>query len=240
MELLTSKLHSVLWRLGLSPLLIDRWSGTRRRLKSSGPVVALTFDDGPDPGSTPLILEVLERTGVKASFFMVGDRARAHPDLARNIASAGHAVGSHSLTHADISTLSWRGAYGEYRDGRRALEEILGAPQRLFRPPRGFLSVPTGMMARILGLRLWLWSNDGEDWKPGVTDEDILASIGDVGPGDVILLHDAPEVEPPGRPRLATAAALERLIRVLSDRGLEPVALSPHSRGIWRTRSPRR
>lgn len=189
--------------------------------------VALTFDDGPDPVHTPLVLDELARLGVRATFFVVGGRARQHPRLVRRMLDEGHAVGSHSATHPDPWTLGTRELVDEYRTGRAHVEEVAGRPMDLFRPPKGHLDVSGALAVRIARLRPWLWTLDPEDWRPGVTADELVARLSTLEPGAVVLLHDGLEspLEASALDRTSTVAALDPVVRSIRDRGLHPVTL---------------
>ena len=108
----------------------------RRCAGGSRPRVALTFDDGPHPQDTPAILEILDGAGVRATFFFIGRKARAHPDLVRRAALAGHEVGNHSDTHPWWFSLAGPGRIRrEIEEAGRTLEALTGHPVRFFRPP---------------------------------------------------------------------------------------------------------
>ena len=125
--------------------------GSVIRVSTAEPAIALTFDDGPHPEDTPRLLDVLERHGAKATFFVVGKSARDHPDLIERIAGAGHALGNHTWDHLSMPSLT-----GRFR--RRQLawtEEVLGSHSSgLFRPPYGEQSLGSRLDAARLGLRL--------------------------------------------------------------------------------------
>lgn len=209
----------------LSWLLKDAVGGVGRRVGSG--TVALTFDDGPHPSSTGRILDVLADSGVPATFFCVGRNARAHPDLVQRALAEGHTVGSHSLTHPHPAETPHGDLVREYRDGRRAVAEVVGDAVRVFRPPHGHLTLRSSEMVRRLGLSPWLWSVDPQDWRPGVTAAEILSVAGSADSGDVVLFHDW--VEQPWAPealdRSATVEALPEVIRRIAGRGLRFVAL---------------
>ena len=114
------------------------------------PVVALTFDDGPDPETTPAVLELLARAGARATFFMLVDRAEAHPELVSETVGAGHEVGLHGLDHTRLTTLPPTEVYRRLRDGRDRLSRLVGAPIRLFRAPHGAQRVATVAAARAV------------------------------------------------------------------------------------------
>jgi peptidoglycan/xylan/chitin deacetylase (PgdA/CDA1 family) len=199
---------------------IDAIAQVHRRVSDGS--VALTFDDGPRPGSTDLVLDILAELGVSATFFCVGKNVLAYPDLARRIRASGHAVGSHSFTHPDPEKTALPALARDYVRGRQALVEVLGEDTGLFRPPRGHLNVASAALVRRLGLRPWLWSLNPEDWRAGAVQVDIEASAGQATAGDVVLLHDW--IEQPWAPealnRSATIDALVEIVSQVRERGL--------------------
>lgn len=208
-------------RQRLTGRLLDGVGGVRRR-RDDG-YVSLTFDDGPHIGTTDLVLDMLNELKVRATFFCVGGNARAHPELLRRMASEGHTVGSHSLTHPYLEQLGQRAIYYEFAAGRREVETALGSPSRLFRPPHGHVQLSTAPLSRSLRLRTWLWSVDPEDWRPGAVSAEIAGTAGRARSRDVILLHDW--VEQPEAPealdRSATLDALPSIVSTLRGSGLE-------------------
>jgi peptidoglycan/xylan/chitin deacetylase (PgdA/CDA1 family) len=184
--------------------------------------VALTFDDGPHPESTPRVLDRLAELGVVATFFCVGRNATAHPEIVRRALAEGHAVGSHSRTHPHPAELRIGPLTGEYRDGRSAVSAAVGQQVTLFRPPHGHLTPLSAGMLRRQALHPWLWTVDPTDWRPGVTAAEVAAVGTSAVSGDVVLLHDW--VEQPWAPealdRSATIEALPAIVRSVRDRGL--------------------
>jgi len=173
----------------------------------------LTFDDGPDPRFTPLVLDALRELAVTATFYCVGRRALAWPELVRRIAAEGHTVGSHTMTHPDLSTLDPFEAIGDVRRGRRAVERALGAPVRRFRAPFGRLGTPGRIALAVCRLEHDGWDVDPEDWRPDATAEAIAAALRAAGAEDVVLLHDGAErpVDPRSLDRSQTVGALRLL-----------------------------
>jgi peptidoglycan/xylan/chitin deacetylase (PgdA/CDA1 family) len=210
---------------GARSSVVERVAGARRRTTPGG--VALTFDDGPHPSSTPSVLDVLAERGVHATFFCVGRNARAYPELVTRIRAEGHAIGSHSLTHPNPARTRHSRLRAEYREGRDAVTEVLGADTTLFRPPHGHLGLRSATMVRHQGLAPWLWSVDPGDWRPSVTPGHIAAVAGMADSGDVVLMHDW--VEEPWAPsaldRSATITALPTIIDRIRERGLALTAL---------------
>jgi peptidoglycan-N-acetylglucosamine deacetylase len=176
--------------------------------------VVLTFDDGPDPRFTPLVLDVLAAAGVRATFFCVGRRALASPDIVRRAAAEGHAIGSHTLTHADLSALGPRAALAEVRRGRAAVADALGAPVDRFRAPFGRLG-PSGRLALLVaGLRHEGWDVDPADYRSDVSATTIAAAIRGAAPAAVVLLHDGVEspLDSACLDRTATVEALRLIL----------------------------
>ena len=157
-------------------------------VETTEPLVALTFDDGPDPTSTPQVLRMLERYGAQATFFMVGAAAHRHPDLVRQVAEAGHAIGNHSWDHASLNAISGRQRRTQLRWCQRVIRPYA---QRLFRPPYGHQHVASHLDARLLGFQVVGWSLDVTDWlerDPAV----MVAGLREgVEPGSIVLLHDS-------------------------------------------------
>lgn len=126
--------------------------------------VALTFDDGPDPASTPLFLDALDAAGVKATFFLLGEMVAKAPWLARQIADSGHEIGLHGWAHRAHIALSPAKTLRDLRQGRDEVASAIGAAPRWYRPPYGVATAATFAACRRLGLRPVLWSAWGRDW----------------------------------------------------------------------------
>jgi peptidoglycan/xylan/chitin deacetylase (PgdA/CDA1 family) len=172
------------------------------------------------------VLELLASLDVVATFFVVGARVERHPALVRRILASGHALGSHSHTHAK----PWErdgDVLADYAAGRAALERVTGGPVRLFRPPYGWLDARSAWWIRRHAPSAWLWSVDPEDWRADATAAGIVRSADGLGPGDVMLLHDGVEGPPGevGQHREHTVAALAPIVERARARGLEFVRL---------------
>ena len=176
--------------------------------------VALTFDDGPDPIYTPMVLDVLARRGVRATFFAVGEAAARHPRLVRRIRDEGHTIGSHTRSHPDMWTLSPLDVRRQYLEGRAMVEEAAEMEVLLVRPPKGWLDVRSGWTLRSAGMRPVLWNACTDDWEPGATVASILEAVDPIPADAIVLLHDGiqrPEA-PAALDRSATVAALDGLV----------------------------
>lgn len=194
-----------------------------RALAHRGPrLAALTFDDGPSPVWTPQVLDVLARKDVAATFFVVGNQARAHPDLVRRTLAEGHHLAVHTMSHPVLPSLGADAQRREIGGSVAVVDDIVGPGHvRCFRPPYGSHNATTDRIAAELGLATILWSRDGRDWaSPGI--EAIVADNLDTrydGGRAVLLLHDG------GMQRAQTVAALPRLIDELRGRGYEFVQI---------------
>jgi peptidoglycan-N-acetylglucosamine deacetylase len=161
-----------------------------RTLPATG--VALTFDDGPHPEGTPAVLEVLARTGARATFFVIGEQVRRRPEMLARTVKAGHAVALHGYRHRLQPRLSAAAVAEDLARGVAAIEDAIGITPAWHRPPFGIYS-PAGLRAaRAAGLEPLLWSRWGRDWRKWTTPGAIAArATRSVIGGDVILLHDA-------------------------------------------------
>lgn len=188
------------------------------RTLPGAPGVALTFDDGPHPVGTPAVLDALDRAGARATFFMVGEQVARRPAVAAEVLARGHAIALHGHTHRCQMRLRPATVEDDMRRGRAAIEDATGITPRWHRPPYGLYS-PAGLAAaRAAGMRPLLWSRWGKDWRRFTSPDRIAARVTDhLGPGDVILLHDA-DFYSARDSHLRTARALERILTVLKMR----------------------
>jgi peptidoglycan-N-acetylglucosamine deacetylase len=194
----------------------------RRKLEGAAPAIALTFDDGPDPVYTPQVLDILAEHGVVATFFLVGSSARAHPGVVQRIRREGHRIGSHSWSHPVPFETAWPALLVDYMRGRRAVEATSGEATSLFRPPRGEVDGRGALTMAALRLEPWLWTVDPEDWRPGISTEEVVSGARDLTNGDVVLLHDglARPPSPQAKDRSATVRAVPAIIGLARERGL--------------------
>ena len=215
--LVTSLSVAFLYRLCKSPF--SQWAGpVSTRVHGKEKLLALTFDDGPGP-DTLRLLDVLERYGVKATFFLIGKQVRRRPEVARRLVDHGHALGNHSDSHSVFRMLT--SPHRELQRCSKAILEATGVSPELFRPPRGFRTPWILRAARRLGLSTVQWTLNSQDYaKPGV-DALVESVLSQVSPGYIVLLHDGPE------DRGQTVEAVERLIVSLQNSGYRFVPLEP-------------
>jgi peptidoglycan/xylan/chitin deacetylase (PgdA/CDA1 family) len=193
---------------------------TLPRTLPSAPGVALTFDDGPHPEGTPMILDRRARHRATATFFVVGEQVRRRPALLARVRAQGHQVALHGDRHRLQLRLGRGALFDDLQRGMAAIEDALGEPPRLHRPPYGIYSAPGLVAARAAGLTPLLWSRWGKDWRPLTTPARIAGrAMRGLLPGDVILLHDADFYSSRGSHR-RTAAAVEIMLAELSARKL--------------------
>ena len=197
-------------------------------------LLALTFDDGPDPRWTPAILDVLKRENVPATFFIIGKNGQAYPDLVRRIVNEGHEIGNHTYTHPNLGEMPLPITEFELNATQRLIESLVGRSTVLFRPPYFGdaeadkpQEVEPAILAQKLGYVMVGVRIDPDDWQLPVTPSQIVNRTVDRAidnnpetRGQVILLHDA------GGDRSATVAALPTLIHDLKARGYRFVAVS--------------
>jgi peptidoglycan/xylan/chitin deacetylase (PgdA/CDA1 family) len=205
----------------VAPAVADRL-GLPRTVPHSA-AVALTFDDGPHPEGTPAILALLASANIAATFFLIGEQVERRPELAAEIAAAGHAVGLHGYRHRCQLRLTRRAIVEDYRRGAAAVQAATGRAPELHRPPYGIYSGTGLAAARASGLRPLLWSKWGRDWRKFTTPERITArATTGIAGGDVILLHDGDFYSSRGSHR-RTAKALPMVIAELRRRELGTV-----------------
>jgi peptidoglycan-N-acetylglucosamine deacetylase len=184
--------------------------------------VALTFDDGPDPGATPRLLRLLDARDIRATFFLIGERAVRHPDVVRAIAAAGHEIGNHTWRHRNAWLLPPAAAAREITEGARILGDILGRPPHLYRPPWGIVNAAALATVRRLGLVTVLWSVQHEGLRPRSPAVQLRHVADRLHDGAIVDLHDAPGL--PGAPE-RLLATMPGLLDVLEARGYAAVSV---------------
>ncbi|MHB8463332.1 MAG: polysaccharide deacetylase family protein [Acidimicrobiales bacterium] len=190
--------------------------------------VALTFDDGPDPASTPAILAMLDRLGWRATFFCLGSMAEAAPSLLEEMVAAGHEIGVHGYIHEGAIRRSPRALTDDVTRTRDVLRAATGVEPYWYRPPYGELSLGSFAAARRTRLRLVLWSAWGRDWRAEATPASVVADLArGVLDGGTMLLHDSDCTSTPSSWRM-TVAALPLLADHLATRGLRVGTLAEH------------
>ena len=193
-----------------------------RKISTHKKVVALTFDDGPSAKFTPVIMDVLWKYQVKATFFVIGYRAEKFPELIAMEINHHFQVGNHSFQHKIMTGNSQSDIYKEMMNAQHAIESAAGhKPQpRMFRPPRGRLNEKIVKVANQQHYKIIMWSIDSRDWEnPGV-GKIVKRVLSQVQNGDIILFHDQ------GGSRMQTVESLKAIIPALKKRGFELVTVS--------------
>jgi peptidoglycan/xylan/chitin deacetylase (PgdA/CDA1 family) len=181
--------------------------------------VALTFDDGPDPDSTPLVLDALDAAGVHATFFVVGEQLMRHHAIAREALARGHELGLHGFGHERHAEMPGRSAADDVARGVGTFEAAVGRRPRFYRPPYGAFNEASFAACTDLGIEPVYWSDWGLDWEtlePERIAELVARGLSD---GAIVLLHDSPRYAPRESAR-ATAAAIPLLAERAAAEGL--------------------
>lgn len=192
------------------------------RARAEEGLLSLTFDDGPDPSHTLHIADLLEAGGHRGTFFLIGKRARAFPELVRALVDRGHEVGIHSYRHSLAYNFpAMKMLWGDFLESSRAVQEACGRWPRLYRPPVGLLNPRILRVARLGGWAVIGWSlrsRDGVQTDPAGVQRRVMARL---GPGEVVLMHDRI-----ARGEPAAVAALPGILAEMERRGLRSVGLS--------------
>ncbi|CAH2714127.1 Peptidoglycan-N-acetylglucosamine deacetylase [Neobacillus rhizosphaerae] len=185
-------------------------------------VIALTFDDGPNPIYTPQVLAVLEKYNANATFFQIGNRMERYPEVVQQVVEAGNELGNHSMTHPYENKVGFQQMHFEIIQAERIIQKYQPNHPKLFRPPGGYLDNDLLQEAKRQGYKVVLWSYHQElkDWSlPGAP---VIANhvIRHARNGDIILLHDG------GGDRSQTVEALKIFLPALKEKGYQFVTVS--------------
>lgn len=185
--------------------------------------VALTFDDAPDDVFTPMVLDVLKREGVRATFFCVGNRIEAHPDVMRRIVAEGHVVGNHSYSHANLPKLPDDKFREEIRKTDQLIRQYAGYTPSFVRAPYGNISEEQIKWLASQKRKIVGWNVDSLDWKNLSREEVATNILANVRPGAIILQHSAGGT---GEDLTGTVEALPEVIRKLREDGVQLVTVA--------------
>jgi len=182
-------------------------------------LVALTFDDGPDPRFTPRVLDILKHYHIKATFFIVGQNAEKYPYLVRRIAREGHSIQNHTYSHPDLPGCNRKKASEELLKNEAVIKRLSGKSPRYFRPPKGLLDDEIIEISRAKGYRIVLWTVAVEN-STLISAEDVaMSTLNRAQPGAILLAHD-------GRlDRSLTVEALPFIIQGYHQKGYRFVLL---------------
>lgn len=205
---------------------MDNWKKERiviDKVETDKKVVALTFDDGPDPQFTPALLDVLKKHDAQATFFVMGKKAESHPQILKRIAAENHEIGNHSYSHPDFNKLKKDAQLEEINKTTAIIKSLTGQSPMLLRPPGGYLSYDLMEMSKKqkLTIAYWTYQQDSKDWRNGTKAPAIAGHIiKNIQPGQVIILHD-------GCPNsMETVRAVDMIISNLKEDGYTFVTMS--------------
>jgi peptidoglycan/xylan/chitin deacetylase (PgdA/CDA1 family) len=187
-------------------------------------LVALSFDDGPNDPCTRQLLAVLAKENVHATFMLIGLNAEKHPDIVRQIAAAGHAIGNHSYSHPRFDRSSPNTIREEITKNDAVLEKLTGKKPLLMRPPYGLYGPDYFEICRTTGHLIGGWSASASDWNPHTPQELAGALLDQLAPGAIFLLHDGKETND-GPHRVASVEAVAQLIPQIKARGYRFVTI---------------
>lgn len=188
---------------------------------NDGNKIALTFDDGPHPVYTPIILDILKEYDVHATFFLIGENAERNPDLVRRILREGHEIGNHTYLHKNLREHTPGCIYEEISMAEEAILRIADQRTKLLRPPGGLYDKQVCETARRLDYDIILWTVDTLDWTHPTSKEIVEKVESSVQCGDIILCHDFIGGAPSPTPD-----AIKRIIPDLLGQGYEFVSVS--------------
>lgn len=187
--------------------------------------VVLTFDDGPHPVATPKLLDVLDDTGTRATFFLVGEQVRRNGRVAEEIVRRGHEVACHGYVHRNHLARPPRDTYDDLRRARVTIEDACGVRPSFFRPPYGVFNLASWTASRALGMRPVLWSRWTRDWEARATVHSIVdGATNDLRGSEIVLLHDADTYSAPGS-HDDTIAAVPEIVSYITRTGLKTSTL---------------
>ncbi|WP_018130164.1 polysaccharide deacetylase family protein [Effusibacillus pohliae] len=185
-------------------------------------VIALTFDDGPNPRYTPQILDLLKQHHAKATFFVTGLRVQKYPELAKREVLEGHELGNHTYSHPSMRQISSEKLQDELTKANQVINHVTGQQTHLFRPPGGHYDETIVNTAKQAGYMvvMWSWDQDTRDWgRPGA-EKIVRTVLSNIHNGDIVLFHDH------GGNRNQTIAALREILPELQQRGYRFVTIS--------------
>lgn len=188
--------------------------------KKKDMMIALTFDDGPHPSQTVRILDILDKYGIKATFFAVGVNAEYYSASLKEAVARGHEIGNHTYSHPKLDKLDGEALKSEILRSEKSIYDVCGYKTHLMRPPEGLVGADLKGIARDLGYKVILWDIDTRDWahtSPSKISQNVIKNVSS---GDIILMHDYIGKNSP------TAEAIELFIPKLLDMGYRFVTVS--------------
>jgi peptidoglycan/xylan/chitin deacetylase (PgdA/CDA1 family) len=186
--------------------------------------IALTFDDGPDPVYTDMILDVLKEKDVKATFFLVGKKMKQYPLITERIFKEGHCLANHTYNHIDLKGESFRKVYLSILQTEQIIDSICGKTIKIFRPPWGHITSEERVNLKKFGFKIVLWDVNSKDFKPNISVNEIINNVmAGVGDKKIVLFHDSDYLCKASRKN--TALALPQIIDLLEQMGYRFVTI---------------
>lgn len=189
---------------------------------ATGKRIALTLDDGPHPGYTMRLLEILRQEKTPATFFVVGFMAERYPELVRAIAAAGHEVGNHTYSHVTLTKISREDVLSEYQATNDVVKRLIAKKVRYARPPGGDFNLSVLKCGAELGMTTVLWTDDPGDYANPGDDALYQKEVARLSPGGIVLLHDGSQ---------DTLDTLAKFIRTARSKGFRFVPLQELRKG---------
>jgi peptidoglycan/xylan/chitin deacetylase (PgdA/CDA1 family) len=196
------------------------------QIEGDGKYVALTFDDGPADPYTDQYLEILDRYGVKATFFNLGDNTQAYPDLARKVIEKGHQLCNHTMAHNQLTAVSADTIYNEITTSANVIENATGVKSSHIRPPYGDFSAESWLASKGSITASIRWTADSLDWKLPGAEAIVTNSTANSYSGMIILMHDG------GGDRSQDVEALPSIIEQLQAQGYQFVTIADLMRAM--------
>jgi len=181
--------------------------------------IALTFDDGPDPAYTAMILNILKEKDVKATFFCVGNKMKKYPKITKRIFDEGHTIANHSTDHSNMTKKSFKDAYKNILQTEKIIDSLFGSSQKLFRPPWGKITKEQNDSLSKKGFKVILWNINSKDFADQKYSPNMILDIviHEAQNNDIILFHDS---DYKGKEsRMNTVIALPKIIDILRSKG---------------------
>jgi peptidoglycan-N-acetylglucosamine deacetylase len=190
-------------------------------VQTNEPAVALTFDDGPEPDWTPLVLDQLDEVSASATFFMIGQHLHANAHLVADRMDR-HEIGNHTWNHADLAELDVNSALAQLNRTADEIRRVFGRESTIMRPPWGHMAGSTVLAASKLNYDIIVWNQEMHaDTYANDTAAQVAEVVEQSKPGDIILAHDVGDPH-----RLAGLRGISDIVRGLRAKGLEPVTVS--------------
>lgn len=176
------------YSIGNAVAVVSTMTQQPEKVEDEMKTVAITFDDGPNPEYTPKLLDGLEKRGVKATFFLLGEEVKQYPDVVRRMHDDGHLIGVHSYKHVNFKEVGTACTLQQIEKTQKAIYDVTGEYAGYIRPPYGCWQKELDAQVNLIEV---LWNVDPRDWATTDADTVVQRILKDTKPGDIILLHDA-------------------------------------------------